>query len=172
MNDRLLGAIIAGGQSRRFGSDKAHALVEGRTLFDHVADGLAPLVAKIVVCGRDWPAFESLSDRPGPGLGPLGGLCAALHHAAAEGYSHVVTAPVDVLPFPAEIVSRLVGQEPRVVAGQYMIGCWPSELARALENHLRDGHRSVRSWIEAARADYVYCETTLSNINYCSDLDG
>ncbi len=170
MTERLLGAIIAGGRSRRFGSDKAAAVVDGRTLLEHVAGGLAPRVASLVLCGREWPGFESLSDRPAPDLGPLGGLCAALHHAAARGYSHVVAAPVDVFPFPGDIVPRLVAQRPRVVAGQYMIGAWPAGLADALENHLRKGHRSVRSWIEAARAEYRDCETALSNINYRSDL--
>ena len=71
MDERLLGAIVAGGRSRRFGSDKARATVEGRTLFDHVVGALSPQVADIVLCGRDWPGFDSLDDRPEPGLGPL-----------------------------------------------------------------------------------------------------
>lgn len=171
MDERLLGAIIAGGRSRRFGSDKARATVEGRTLFDHVVGALSPQVADIVLCGRDWPGFDSLDDRPEPGLGPLGGLCAALHHAAARGYSHIVAAPVDVIPFPGGIVPRLVGPQPRVVAGQYMIGAWPALLALPLEEHLRAGDRSMRSWIETAGAEYVDCEIALSNINYRRDLE-
>ncbi|MFM9978832.1 MAG: NTP transferase domain-containing protein, partial [Sphingomonadaceae bacterium] len=35
-----LGAIIAGGQSSRFGADKAQAMLDGRALLEHVADRL------------------------------------------------------------------------------------------------------------------------------------
>lgn len=79
---RLLGAILAGGAATRFGSDKGSgALIGGRALIDHVADALRPQVATLVVCGRHWPGLEGLADRPASGLGPLGGLCAALAHA-------------------------------------------------------------------------------------------
>src|SRR3546814_6935480 len=37
---KLLGALIAGGQSRRFGSDKALAVIEGKPLLNHVIDAL------------------------------------------------------------------------------------------------------------------------------------
>ena len=49
----ILGAILAGGQARRFGSDKAQALWRGRRLIDHVADALGSQTTALVVCGRD-----------------------------------------------------------------------------------------------------------------------
>ena len=97
---KILGAIIAGGQARRFGSDKAAALVDGRALLDHVADGLRGQVDALVVVGRDWPGMESIADRPGPDQGPLGGICAALHHAQAHEFDAVLTAGCDTLPVP------------------------------------------------------------------------
>ncbi|HEX5645184.1 MAG TPA: NTP transferase domain-containing protein, partial [Erythrobacter sp.] len=38
---KLLGAIIAGGQARRFGSDKAYARYHGQRLIDLVGRALA-----------------------------------------------------------------------------------------------------------------------------------
>ena len=38
---KLLGAILAGGRSSRFGSDKAFALLNGKPLIDHVIAALA-----------------------------------------------------------------------------------------------------------------------------------
>src|SRR3546814_3555756 len=43
-NDRVktLGAVLAGGRSSRFGSDKALAMLGGRTLLDHAQAALRP----------------------------------------------------------------------------------------------------------------------------------
>lgn len=58
--------------SRRFGSDKAMARIDGVTLLDHVHAALQPQVDDIVLCGRSWLEWTSIPDVPGPGLGPLG----------------------------------------------------------------------------------------------------
>lgn len=78
----ILGAMLAGGRSRRFGSDKALADIGGKPMIAHVVDALAPQVDSLVIRGRDWPGLARIGDRPGDGLGPLGGgVNAALHRA-------------------------------------------------------------------------------------------
>ncbi len=149
---RLLGAIIAGGASRRFGSDKALAQVAGCSLFDHTRTALAPQVTDLVLCGREVSGMRCLSDRPQPGLGPLGGLAAALTEARARGFDAIVTVPVDVFPLPGDLVMRLGGAGPAVFDTQYLIGLWPAALATQLDAHLAAGHRSLRSWMEATAA--------------------
>jgi molybdopterin-guanine dinucleotide biosynthesis protein A len=49
---RILGAIIAGGQSRRFGGDKGAAKVGGRALLDHVVAGMIPQCDDLIICER------------------------------------------------------------------------------------------------------------------------
>ena len=88
---RLLGAILAGGRSSRFGSDKAVAVWQGRTLLDWATGALAPHVEATVICGRDG----GIADRPAGGLGPLAGINAALHLGAAAGFDAVLTLPCD-----------------------------------------------------------------------------
>ena len=74
--------ILAGGSSSRFGRDKAREAVNGEPLLVHVARSLEPAAARVVVIA-DRPGkysdlgFETIADRR-PGLGPLGGLQAAL----------------------------------------------------------------------------------------------
>lgn len=109
----ILGAIIAGGQSRRFGSDKALAEIGGKPLLDHVAEALRRQTDALIVCGREWPGATSIPDRPAPDQGPLGGLCAALRHAADNGFDAVLTAGCDTLPVPAELLSLLNPSLPR-----------------------------------------------------------
>lgn len=149
---RLLGAILAGGQSRRFGSDKAVALVDGLPLMEHAVRALAPQVELVVSCGRAWPGLTMLEDRPEPHLGPLGGLNAALHFAAGNGFDAVLAVPVDTYPLPPDLAVRLMGGGSRHLARHHAIGLWQASLAELLDRHLASGQRSVKSWIEVCGA--------------------
>jgi molybdenum cofactor guanylyltransferase len=162
---RLLGAIIAGGQSKRFGSDKAAVLLDGQALIDHVADGLRPQVDALIVCGREWPGIPSIADRPAPNMGPLGGLCAALHFAKGEGFDAVITAGCDVQPVPVFTLA------PGVIAGQYLFGLWPIALAEALDQHLAvETNLSLRHWIKICGIAEIASETRFHNLNTPDDL--
>ena len=48
----VLGAVLAGGESRRFGSDKLAARLGDRTLLDHAIAWLTARTDAVVVCGR------------------------------------------------------------------------------------------------------------------------
>lgn len=168
---KLLGAIIAGGRASRFGSDKAAALLNGRPLIAHVAEALQDQTDHLVVCGRSWPGLDSIPDRPSPGLGPLGGLCGALHYAHAHGFDAVLTAGCDVLPIPDSLRETLA-PGPACVAGQRLLGLWPADLLPLLDAHLRSAEdRSIRSWITLSNARELPVAAALHNINTVADLD-
>lgn len=165
---RRLGVVLAGGASRRFGSDKALALVDGRPLLDHALAALAGCDA-IAVAGRDWPGVLALPDRPGPGLGPLGGLNAALRHAAAHGFDHVASLPVDCPALPADWLARL-GPGPAHAVGQPLVGLWPVALGDGLDAFLAKGGRRVRDWAATTGARTIDLGP-LANLNHRDDLD-
>lgn len=168
---RVLGAVLAGGRSSRFGGDKAQALLAGRPLIDHVLAALEPQVDGLVVCGRPEPARSSIDDRPGPDLGPLGGLNAALHHAQAEGYNLVLTTGCDTPDLPADLLAILIGHEPVVLAEQPVIGLWPARLASALDDFLAGSpDRSIRAWMRASRAFEAPIARRIANVNTPADL--
>ncbi|MES2337535.1 MAG: molybdenum cofactor guanylyltransferase [Pseudomonadota bacterium] len=147
----LLGAVLAGGQSRRFGSDKAMAMLDGRALIDRVIAAIAPQVDAVIVCGR----AGALADRPGGNLGPLAGINAALHHARATGFDAVVSVPCDSPFLPGDLVAR-IGVGPVSVVDSPVIGCWPTRLADDLDAWLATGpDRSMRGWIRACGARVV-----------------
>lgn len=165
---RLLGAVIAGGRARRFGSDKALAPLDGAPLIVHAVNGLAAQAHEVVVCGRAWDGLRALADRPGPGLGPLGGLCAALALARAEGFDAVLSAPCDA---PIVPTLPLGGGEPVYVQGCPVMAVWPARLAGALHAHLADGgDRSVRAWARAIGARPVLPGLAIPNVNTPADL--
>ncbi len=167
---RLLGAIIAGGSSRRFGSDKAAALLDGKALVEHVRDALALQVDTVVICGRIWSGMVSVADQPAPDMGPLGGLCGALKYSAEHGFDAVLTAGCDVLPVPD--LRALVGPSPAIVEGQRLFGYWPAALQTALDRHLAEqSDYSIRSWVTASGARSVICSLPLHNLNTRADLE-
>jgi molybdopterin-guanine dinucleotide biosynthesis protein A len=168
---KLLGAIIAGGRSIRFGADKAGALLDGRPLIDHVAAGMRGQTDHFVVCGRSWPGIETVADWPRPELGPLGGLCGAFRHARDNGFDAVLTAGCDVLPIPDSLAARL-GAGPACVLGQRLLGLWPATLLPLLESHLRSStDRSIRTWVTLCHATEIPIAGPWHNINTIIDLD-
>lgn len=167
---RLLGAVLAGGESRRFGSDKALALLDGRPLIEHVVAALAAQVDAVIVCGREWGDW--VPDRPAPGLGPLGGINAALHAAVERGYDAVLTAPCDVPVLPADLAARLAAHGAAFVATMPVIGLWPAALAGELDAWLaRTDDRSVRAWGRRAGAVAIALGEELANVNTPDDLE-
>lgn len=81
-DDRVSAYILAGGKSRRFGSDKARAPVDGKPMILHVADAMRPIAQSITVVAGAADAYADLglrtiADRH-PGRGPLAGLHGAL----------------------------------------------------------------------------------------------
>lgn len=112
------GAILVGGRSRRFGSDKARALWGTRTFLEHVAAamrgaGLRPLFVVGDLAGGVPDGLEAVGDR-WPGEGPLGGTISAL--LAHKG--DMVVAACDLPRLTPGALLRLVefaGPEPVVV---------------------------------------------------------
>lgn len=166
----MLGAILAGGQARRFGSDKAQALYQGERLIDRVAAALLAQCGGLVVCGRDEPGFRCIPDWPEAGLGPLGGLAAALRYAEAQGFAFVLSAGVDVPDLPHDLAALLAGEGAAIVESQPVVGLWPVADVPALDAFLSGGGRSLYRFADAIAARRVDLPTALMNVNRPEDL--
>ncbi|WP_315761210.1 molybdenum cofactor guanylyltransferase [Sphingomonas sp. Y38-1Y] len=167
----ILGAVLAGGRSSRFGGDKGAALFEGRALIDHALAALTPHCGALVVVGREWPGVASVPDRPLPDLGPLGGLAGALHHAQAIGARAVLSVGCDTPAIPAALLADLAARPgPTLVETLPIIGIWPAGLSAQLDAFVAtDPRRSMRGWAAACGAAFVEAPP-LANINTAGDL--
>lgn len=167
---KILGAILAGGQSRRFGSDKAVATWHGKALLDHVADALRPSCAQLIVVGRTWPELETIADYPAPGLGPLGGLAGALCHARDNGFDAVLSSGCDLAGLPADLAEQL-GIGPSILADIPIVGMWPVQVAALLLDWMADpANRSVYRFADHVGAQCVATPASIINANRPSDL--
>ena len=162
----ILGAGLAGGRATRVGSDKALAVLGGETLLARAIATLRAQCDAVVVVGREG----GLSDWPAHDMGPLGGLAAALRHAAQNGFDAVLSLSVDAQGVPDDLVERL-SPAPAYVASQPVIGLWPVAALPVLEAILSGtGKHSLRALAEGCGARGVELPVPPANINSPEDL--
>ncbi|MBU0728255.1 MAG: molybdenum cofactor guanylyltransferase [Proteobacteria bacterium] len=106
----ITGVILAGGESRRFGSNKALALYNGKPLLAHVAATMEKIFTnRLLVTNTpdlfrfiNWPMTGDIYN----GCGPLGGIHAALSKTAA---SQIFITGCDMPLINPEIIRFLCG---------------------------------------------------------------
>jgi len=188
----ILGVVLAGGRSRRYGSDKAFADLGGVSLVQRAVRTLRPLAARVVVVANDLDrhSAEEQTVRPDlvSGIGPLGGLHTAVAWAAEEGMRGAVVLATDMPFVPTPLLEDLVGAlEPGAavvpasrgprgfepLCGAYDVGCLP-----AIEASIENGDRAVISFfpavdlriVELARvSSYGDPDTMFFNVNRLED---
>jgi molybdenum cofactor guanylyltransferase len=166
----ILGAVLAGGQSTRFGSDKALAMLAGHTLIARAVDTLSGWCEHVVVVGRETAPAPTLPDWPRPGMGPLAGIAAALHLARDEDYEAVLTCGVDSVGLPDNLPD-LLGPAPAFLADQPVVGIWPASAAETIEAILTGkGSHSMYRFVEVIGARTVKTGAKPANINTPADL--
>ncbi len=191
-----LGVILAGGASRRFGTPKALARVGGQRIVDRVLGALAEAVPEVVVSANEPWLYEDLDldvipDRH-PGIGPLAGLQAALHHAVDRAWPGALVVACDLPYVTTELLRLLVrrasvstadvivpestgryGFEP--LCAYYSVECIP-----AVEAMIQEGENRVHRLLSRVRADPVPLadvrevgdpQLLFHNVNTVSDLD-
>jgi molybdenum cofactor guanylyltransferase len=163
---RVLGAVLVGGRSSRFGSDKAAALLDGDTLCEHARRLVEPFSAATVLIGGD-----GIPDLPDRHLGPLGGIAAALDYASGNGFDAVLTIGCDMPRLPDGLIDALVRRGPSFCEDAPVLGYWPAALGAHILAHI-DGapDRSVRRWAQAVGAIPVPAGGTIPNVNTPEDL--
>ena len=99
--------ILAGGASRRMGTDKSQLLLNGQTLTQRIAETLRQVASAVTIVGRsfDDPRVKSVDDVY-PQWGALGGVHTALSACSAD-WALVVACD---MPFvSSDLFARLAG---------------------------------------------------------------
>lgn len=166
----ILGAVLAGGHSSRFGSDKALAQLHGRTLIARAVETLDGLCEKVIVVGRESAPAPTIPDWPRPGMGPLGGIAAALRMAQEEGFDSVLTCGVDSVALPEDLL-ELLSPPSAYLENQPVIGHWRADAASIVETLLQSaGRHSMIAFAKAANARGLQSANAPANINTPADL--
>jgi molybdopterin-guanine dinucleotide biosynthesis protein A len=182
---RIFGIILAGGQGRRMGADKALLSLAGRPLLAHVIDRLEPQVERLAISANGAPARFARFGLPvlpdDTPLGPLSGILAGLTWAAALGADALVSAPVDAPFLPGDLTPRLIlaADGPHLAlarsADRLHPACalWPVSLATALAAFLTSGAKPKVTDFAFAHAPAVADfpdDGAFTNLNTPADL--
>ncbi|GAB1232208.1 molybdenum cofactor guanylyltransferase [Ferrigenium sp. UT4] len=155
--------ILAGGESRRMGQDKANLVLDGQTLLQRMAGIVQPLFAEVIVSVRQprrEVALPQVCDDPGQ-VGPLAGLAAGLARAKTSWVFAVACDMPFITPVLIEYLARQRGAYqavvprvhgyPQPLAAFYAAACLPAVHA-CLEGN---GKHSLRALLDTLPVRYV-----------------
>lgn len=158
MTERIVGVVLAGGRSARFGRDKLAVAIEGRSMLDHAITAVEQVTGSVVVVAPpdSVPTMASearLVHDSHPFEGPLAGLATGLN-ALDPTLERVLVVGGDMPTLVPAVLRRLIDamemHEAAVLADDagprpLPIALRRSAAAPALERLLSTGERRLRA---------------------------
>ncbi|MFN2376534.1 MAG: molybdenum cofactor guanylyltransferase [Candidatus Binatia bacterium] len=174
--------LVAGGRSRRFGSDKRRAVVGGRTLAENALALLRACVdGDVFVAGSgafDHPVSAAFVADAAPDAGPLGGIVGALLRSR----SGLLVLPCDAPLLGADTlaaVARLARRSGRTVVVRSrrglepLVAFYPRAALPVLAAGLREGNRALHRLLPRLRPLVIEAGSAreMHNVNRPGDID-
>jgi len=163
----ILGAILAGGQSKRMGKDKLFLELDNKKLIEHTIDKVKKYLKKVIIITNQDNEFFSknnlttVKDCIEGQLGPLVGILTAMKWAKENlsKCSWIATFPCDTPFFPESIIKRFIEESEKkesliLCASSHgrkhnIFGLWSLDLYDKLKNDLINKKvRKVQDWTE------------------------
>ena len=187
----VVGLVLAGGRSVRFGGEKAVALLEGRPLVAWAAQRLRSICDTVAINVRQGSEAEAVAraiglptlyDEAGDALGPLAGVKVGLIWCEQQGARTLAVSPCDAPLLPDDLYVRLLEHADGGAAmaetsdgRQPLCALWPVSALPAVRAALADGaHPPTWQMLERVGARKVLFEApeAFANINTRDELNG
>jgi len=165
--DNILGAILAGGQSKRMGKDKLFLELNNKKLIEHTIDKVKKYLKKIIIITNQDNEFffknnlTTVKDCIEGQLGPLVGILTAMKWAKENlsKCSWIATFPCDTPFFPENIIKSFIEESKKkesliLCASSHgrkhnIFGLWSLDLYDRLKDDLINKKvRKVQDWTE------------------------
>ncbi len=162
-HSEIVGVVLAGGQSRRMGMNKALFLLNDLPMIQIVADVLRNMFERVIVVADNRSDYEFLSLPVFPDVfkssGPLGGIHSAFRHIEAEA---LFFSACDTPFITQALIEHLVRQESHPVCVASMNrrvhplpGLYRKEIVPELERSLASGDRKLVEFLQRVGAAIV-----------------
>ena len=190
-NNNILGTVLAGGKSQRFGEDKSQVKLDGKLLIDYILSEIIDEFNEILVVSNNLISFKkskkiSLIKDFKKDLGPLGGVLTAMKWVKDNNkdYQWISTFPADTPFFKNQILKDFLKSINLNESKLYFIkskhnrhnkiGHWSIDLMDKLEEDLNKGERKVEVWANSIGVKSINMkfenEDPFFNINTKDDL--
>ena len=191
-HNNILGTVLAGGKSQRFGEDKSQVFLKGKLLINYILDEIIDEFREMLIVSNynikfnDFEKITLIRDIQ-KDLGPLGGVLSSMKWIKNNNrdYQWVSTFPVDTPFFKKEIFHKFVNKIDFEKGKLFFIksnnmrhnifGLWSIDLMDKLEEDLKKGVRKVEDWADSVGVNIIEMEfdkiDPFFNINTREDLE-
>ena len=162
-HSNILGVVLAGGKSQRFGEDKCQVKLGDKLLIDYILSEIIDEFKEVLLISNNKIKYNnsnkiSLVEDTKRGLGPLGGILTAMKWIKENNrnYKWISTFPSDTPFFKKKILNNFL-EEIKDYEGKLffinsndtrhnIFGLWSIDLLDRLEKDLDNGERKVEMW--------------------------
>jgi molybdopterin-guanine dinucleotide biosynthesis protein A len=191
-HNKILGVVLAGGKSKRFGEDKSQVKLHGKILIDYILSVIMDQFNEILVVTNNPIRFKDSSKILTTkdfeeGLGPLGGIMTAMKWIKDQkkDYEWISTFPSDT-PFFTNKELKIFYENIDIKKSKLffiknketrhnIFGLWSLDLLKKLETDLQKGERKVEVWADTVGVETINIEyekrDPFFNINTKEDLE-
>lgn len=191
-HSKILGVVLAGGKSLRFGEDKSQVKLNNKSLIDHILSEILTEFKELLIVSNNSIKFNKsekisiISDFKN-NLGPLGGVLTAMKWIKDNNkdYQWISTFPTDT-PFFKNQILKDFHDKINLKKGKLffiksnntrhnIFGLWSIDLADKLEKDLENGDRKVEDWANKVGVNIIDMQFEKNdpffNINTKEDLE-
>ena len=191
-HSKILGVVLAGGKSQRFGEDKSQVKLHGKILIDYILSEIIDQFEEILIVTNNEIKFKfskkiSITKDLIEGVGPLGGILTAMKWIKKnnKNYKWISTFPSDT-PFFTKNELQIFYKKIDIQKSKLffiknkqtrhnIFGLWSMDLMEKLDNDLKKGERKVEVWADTAGVEIINIEyekkDPFFNINTKEDLE-
>ncbi len=191
-HNNILGVVLAGGKSKRFGKDKTQVKLGNKILIDYILSEIIDEFNEILIVSNNKINFMSsnkisLIKDLKEGLGPLGGILSAMKWIKKnnKNYKWISTFPSDTPFFTKKQLKNFYKKIKLNQSNLFFIknkssrhnifGLWSLDLIDKLEADLLKGERKVELWANSVGVNLINIESEnidpFMNINTKDDLE-
>ena len=191
-HSKILGVVLAGGKSLRFGEDKSQVKLNNKSLIDHILSEILTEFKELLIVSNNSIKFNksekiSIIGDFKNNLGPLGGVLTAMKWIKDNNkdYQWISTFPTDTPFFKNQILKDFHDQINLKNGKLFFIksnntrhnifGLWSIDLADKLEQDLENGNRKVEDWANKVGVNIIDMQFEKNdpffNINTKEDLE-
>ena len=190
MNENnVLGVVLAGGKSQRFGQDKVEANLGNKTLIEHTLDKIKFKFKDVIIVSKktNFKNYKIINDCIEGQLGPLVGVLSAMKWIKKNNkpYEWVATFPCDTPFFNIKIIDEFIKFSKTKDSLLYFVksnkirhnifGLWSLSLIETLEEDIiKNNYRKVEKWADKIGVKIINVDDNKKdfflNINTKDDL--